>query len=125
MPDQVSREPQTDCTFAPAMVVNKIDIGFLIKYELRFDDGVVCRPFPVPMPSTLQCIEFLHGRLWAFSEFCACSSCMHVVKWSVSTFADHRVAPQGRGARAAKVLRPAAASIRAHGSGALRGLHAR
>ena len=23
------------------MVVNKIDIGFLIKYELRFDDGVV------------------------------------------------------------------------------------
>ena len=35
------REPQPDLLFAPAMVVNRIDIGFLIKYELRFDDGVV------------------------------------------------------------------------------------
>jgi hypothetical protein len=41
----VFREPRPDLVFAAAMVVNKIDVGFLIKYELRFDDGVV-RPFP-------------------------------------------------------------------------------
>ena len=43
LPHQVSRDPpQPDAQrFAPAIVANKIDIGFLIKYELRFDDGVV------------------------------------------------------------------------------------
>ena len=39
----MSKDPPEaeDERFAPAVVVNKIDIGFLIKYELRFDDGVV------------------------------------------------------------------------------------
>ena len=40
---QVSKEvPQPDMPkFAPAMVSDRIDIGSLIKYMLKFDDGVV------------------------------------------------------------------------------------
>ena len=40
---QVSKEvPQPDMPkFAPAMVSDRIDIGFMIKYMLKFDDGVV------------------------------------------------------------------------------------
>ena len=47
---QVSREvPQPDMPrFAPATVSDRIDIGFSIKYMLKFDDGVVSANYGVP-----------------------------------------------------------------------------
>ena len=43
---QVSAAPPTEYgqKFSPAIVVDRIDIGSMIKYILRFDDGVVSVP---------------------------------------------------------------------------------
>ena len=53
---QVSREvPQPDMPkFAPATVSDRIDIGFSIKYMLKFDDGVVSEPNRYPVLSPYQ-----------------------------------------------------------------------
>lgn len=61
---QVSKEvPQPDMPkFAPATVSDRIDIGFSIKYMLKFDDGVVsqrsCSDFAVcPLTLMLMVID--------------------------------------------------------------------
>ena len=40
-----AQPPEQSQKFAPAIVVDRIDIGSMIKYILRFDDGVVRAPF--------------------------------------------------------------------------------
>lgn len=36
--------PESHKKFVPAIVVDRIDIGSMVKYMLRFDDGVVSAP---------------------------------------------------------------------------------